>query len=145
MAYKLSTRKRNAMFRAWCAKQATTHVAKHCKISHTTVTRYRALDNWDARWEEIQTKARAEADATNARSMAAMIDDVGDIRGNIIKALLAATEPDGQPKITVWDLDKIIRLEQFLKGHPDARTEVVESPLDFLSKMIHEFDERQSQ
>ncbi|MFH1738391.1 MAG: hypothetical protein ABIH23_05240 [bacterium] len=140
MATKISTRKRSSMFRSFCARQANIYVAKHCHISPTTVSRYRTIDNWDERWAEIEAIGRAAAAQEEARAVAKMISDVGDIRANIIKRLIDITADD-MHKITVWDLDKIIRLEQFIKGHPDARTEIVESPLDSLSKMIREFDE----
>lgn len=144
MAYKLSTKQRAAMFKAFCAKQANSYVARTCKVSHTTVVRYRTVDNWDERWGKIQTRARAKAAATEARTMTAMIRNIGDIRANITKALLRLSDPNIEPDASILDLDRIIRLEQYLKGHPDARTEIVESPLDFLSKMIREHDEKQS-
>ena len=142
MAYKLSTKQRSSMFKAFCEKQANTYVAKKCKVSHTTVTRYRKIDKWDDRWEAIQQRARAKAAVKDARTIAKMIENVSDIRANITKRLLSITEADDS-KMTVWDLDKIVRLEQFIKGHPDARTEIVESPIDFLAKMIREFDQKQ--
>ena len=145
MSFKLSTKQRNAMFKAFCAKQANTFVATKCKVSHSTAIRYRRVDRWDERWEAIQTEARAKAAAKDARTHAAMIRNVGTIRANITKALLSLTNKKTNPVATVLDLDRILRLEQFIKGHPDARTEIVESPIDFLAKMIREFDNHMQQ
>lgn len=64
---KISEKKMDAMFKAFCDHQSIRHVAKKCHVSPTTARRYRQIQNWDARVEEIEKKVQAIQDETEVQ------------------------------------------------------------------------------
>lgn len=141
----LHKKKRAQMFRAWVEKQSMRYVARVCSVGPPSAKRYRALDNWDERLQAIQKKARAQSDSREAERLAGLIGDVEDIRVGIVAALKLRfpKEGDRDSKPSTWfDLDKVVRLEEYLRGHPDARTEHVVDPLEALIRAVKEHDEK---
>lgn len=128
MANKLSDKKIKKMFNAFCEKESNSYVSKKCKVSTTTVRRYRNSHNWDERIEEIKKKARQKEDEKRADYLAENIKTVRFAKSKVLKAMQA-----GEVKLTGADLDRYIRLELFLRGEADSRPEFVNKELQQLS------------
>ena len=62
MANKLTDKKREQMFEAWCVKQSCRHVAQKCSVSPQTTKRYRKKDKWDSRYAKINQKTAEKVD-----------------------------------------------------------------------------------
>ena len=67
---RLTEKKREEMFQAWCQEQTAQYVVKTCAISRGTVTKYLIKDNWDARLKVIREKARNTLDNDEAKHTA---------------------------------------------------------------------------
>lgn len=132
-------RKRAQMFRAFVEKQSMRYVARVCSVSPRCVKRSREVDLWDKRLEAIQEKARARADGAEAERLAGLVERVTGLREKVVSRLEGIV---GSADLTVLDLDRIIRLEEYLRGHPDARREHVVDPIQFLIVAIREHDEK---
>lgn len=65
---RLTAEQQDAMFKAWCEKQSILYVATKVHVSRTTVRRYRAKDNWDKRFAEVDAKAKKAADYDAAKA-----------------------------------------------------------------------------
>ncbi len=117
-------------------KQAfETYYAFGLKRSHRAVASklgvsVSTIKNWSRsfRWRE----RIAERDAQVARAVAnRSINDEVDHLGRNLQIVrmalvrLAKAVADGHVKMTLGDLDKLIRLEGFLRNEPDSRQEVV--------------------
>ncbi len=88
------------------------------------------IQNWSRsfRWRE----RIAERDAQVARAVAnrSITDEVDHLGRNLqivhmALVQLAKAVADGQVKMNLGDLDRLIRLESFLRDEPDSRQEIV--------------------
>jgi IS30 family transposase len=70
MANKLTDEKRDELFAAYQEKQSVSSVARKCRVSPTTVARYKIKDDWVARLARIVEKAQRKADDDAARRRA---------------------------------------------------------------------------
>lgn len=117
-------------------KQAfETYYALGLKRSHRVVANkvgvsVSTIKNWSRsfRWRE----RIAERDAQVARAVAnrSVTDEVDHLGRNLqivrmALVRLAKAVADGQVKMALGDLDKLIRLESFLRDEPDSRQEIV--------------------
>lgn len=126
MANKLSEKKVNQMFNAFCEKQNNHYVSKKCQVNRSTVHKYRRLDKWDERFRQVKRKAQDEQDDRIAERLSKTLTDVSDIENRIAEKL---KEINIDRDSTITSLDKIIRLEMFLRGKPDSRPERVDNQL----------------
>jgi len=121
MAPKLNQQKQDGMFTAYCEKPTVYYVAAKCKVSPTTARRYRDKENWVKRREKIKEEAQKKGDKTAAGRLAESLKivDFGIAR-------LVAKIRDGTAKSTSTysELDKLMRLREFLYGAPDSRLAV---------------------
>lgn len=139
MANKISKRKRNKMFEYWCERQSANYVANKCKVSNKTVARYRKNDNWDERYEKIQSKANEKVDQQLVDREAVVLKNYYSIRDaaqNTLTELIrefSQKHPKSPPQLPI-DVEKIPyildRLESIItrkKGEPDSRVDVTHS------------------
>ncbi|MCK4475157.1 MAG: hypothetical protein KAU16_00330 [Methanophagales archaeon] len=118
----LSEKKIEKMWQAYQEHQSAYFVAATCKVSPTTATNYRDSEHWDERLRKIREEAIALVDNKVARQLAKDIEVVHDLKMKIADAIQKQLEA-GNYKPTVGDLERLVKLEHFLRGLPDSRTE----------------------
>ena len=132
MSKKLTQKKLDSLFACYCEKQSVNNVAKTCKVSHTTVKKYKILLEWDKRLKGVQEKAIEKQDNSLAESIAENLKYVQFVKAKIIELI---TQKDGVIKSTntMADLDRAIRLELLLRGEADSRVENLDGKLKNVS------------
>jgi len=138
MASKITSDEREKMFSHWCEVQAVKYVARNTKRSQRSVRHYRIIDNWDERLIILRAKAQLLTDEKQINKLLDLNTRITDIRDNIISRLSDLTSsPDFT--VTVTDLDRIIRLADYVKGRPDLIIETTD-PIQALIAKLTEFD-----
>ena len=140
MAKRITDNFLEVMFKAWCDDPCVQYVVKVCAVSRGAVSKYRVKDNWDARLKVIREKARTTLDNDEAKHTAETLKVIKSVRNVYVTSLVGTTKcPSCKAKVPVpklkpvfGDIDKIIRLEEFIRGKPDARPDVGRT-LDLLS------------
>ena len=130
MAKKLTQKKLNSMFKAYCEKQSVRYVSRKCRCSHVTARKYRDLQGWDNRVAQIQHKAQEKQDESLADSLAQNLKVVQFAKDKILELIQAGGQVSKSPAA---DLDKMIRLELLLRGEADSRIETKETGLKDVS------------
>ena len=126
----IGDKKREEMWEAFLQKQSERDVASACNVSRSTVRRYRKLDRWDERTEEIRRKTDALVNGKTAEKAAGIrnrhIQIVQAAQAKFVKAL-----SEDKVDFTVADYDRLVKLELLLSGEPTEITEEVrrERPL----------------
>jgi hypothetical protein len=120
---KISEKKLDAMFGAFCDHQSIRHVSNKCHVSPTTVRRYRKIHNWDARVDEIEKQVQAIQDETEVQrrdrhiKLARLMEDkaVAFLEANgitsckvAVHALVAAVRMEREAMGQSGSLDKVI-------------------------------------
>jgi hypothetical protein len=123
---RLSSQKRAALWRAYKQRQTANYVATHCKVSPHTAEKYIKSLNFKDRYEKLLQKANEFVDESQAQSLANTLKPLANIRALLIKQLLALLK-EGELDSSISDVDRIIRLERYLRGEPDSRTEDIGS------------------
>ena len=123
-------------------KRSYDKVTAEFSVSLSTVKLWGQSFNWKHRVKDRDIQiaremaSRTLSDGVNHRERNLQIVQMSLVR--IAKAIV-----DGEVKMTLSDLDKLIRLESFLRDEPDSRTEVVVADLrnksaEELREMIRE-------
>lgn len=86
-----------------------------------TVRKYRDREGWDQRRAEIVRKANEKADKKQVSLLAENMKIVRFAKSKIVDQIKAIEQGKEVSKTPVGDLDKLIRLEEFLQGRPDSR------------------------
>ena len=119
---KLSTQKIGAMWRAYKQHQSAYYVALTCSISETTARKYITNHNFAERFAKLQAKVNEYLDEDQAKSIANTLKPLANLRAILLQDALAHAKK-GELEATISDIDKIVRLERFLRGEPDTRTD----------------------
>lgn len=132
MTQPLKPTKREEMFKAWCDDPRVHHVHTTCAISKGAVRRYRKLDDWDSRLEKIKAQARNKADQDEVRHTEEQLRLIRRVKDVYIQCLTGRARcehcgkfmevPTLEPKYA--DIEKIVRLEEFMRGKPDSRPDI---------------------
>lgn len=118
----LSEKEIEKLWQAFIEHQSAYFVAATCKVSSTTARKYRYSEHWNERLRKIRHKASALADKKVALHLAKDIEVVHDLQMEIADSIQKQLEA-GNYKSTVGDLERLVKLEHFLRGLPDSRTE----------------------
>ena len=118
----LSDEKIEKMWQAYLEHPTTYFVANKCNVSRSTVRKYRDSEHWGERLQEISDKATALADNKAAQRLANAVEVVHDLRVKIAESIKERLEA-GSYKPTVMDLERLVKLEQFLSSLSESRTE----------------------
>ena len=121
MAKKLTQKKLDSMFEAYCEKQSVRYVSRKCRCSHVTARKYRDKFDWNNRVERIRQKAQVKQDDNLATVLADNLKFVNYAKGKVIELMQGG---GGVSKNPVSDLDKMIRLEMLLRGGVDVDTKI---------------------
>lgn len=122
----LSQQKKAALWRAYKQRQTANFVATHCSVSPHTAERYIRILNFKKRFEKLVLKANDLVDEDQAASLANTLRPLANIRTQLIDQLLSHLKK-GELEASITDVDKIVRLERYLRGEPDSRTEDIGS------------------
>lgn len=128
MAKRLSAKKLEEMFKAYCERPSLQYVSRKCKVSHVTARKYRKSEDWEARMLKIQQKANDRVDDNIAKTLSNDIKIVQLAKSRAVHTLRETKQLDA--KNIVGDLNTLIRLELFLRGENESRTEVVTGGLE---------------
>ena len=123
MANKLTRGTIDAMFAVYLERQSVEQVAKKCGVSHRTVERYRALERWSDRVEEIRLQAQKQADYGIAQAMADSLRVVRAYKEKFSEAMMAKRLTGRD--VRVADFERLVRLEAFVLGAVESRHEIV--------------------
>ncbi len=127
---KLTDGKREEMFLAFCEQPTIANVTGKCRIHHLTAKKYRAIDNWDERYQKVRNRTLRKEDNEAVRrkerqlKLSAALQKIGstkffDDNGKLKKEVVTAmTAGDGIRAITEG-----IRIEQEVAG--DGTQEMV--------------------
>jgi hypothetical protein len=119
------------MFKAWCDDPRIPHVERACSVSKGTVRKYRRLDDWDNRLEKIKAMARNKLDQDEVRHTEEQLRLIRRVKDVYIQCLTGRARcecgkfieiPTLEPKYA--DIEKIMRLEEFMRGKPDSRPDI---------------------
>ena len=119
---KLSTQKIGAMWRAYKKHQTAYYVALTCGISETTARKYITNQNFATRFAKLLAKVNELVDEDQAKSLANTLKPLSNIRTILLQDALAHAQK-GELEATISDIDKVVRLERYLRGEPDTRIE----------------------
>jgi len=131
MAKKLSQKQIDGMFKVWVERQSVNYVAKKCNVSHTTVEKYMALQDWRGRLAGIQEKAQGKQDDSLAVFLASRIKYVEFFVKKVVDAVRT-----GQIDITkdpASAITKLIDVELLLRGQVNSRMAIIDSKLKDVS------------
>jgi len=118
----LSTQQIAALWRAYKIRQTARFVAQHCTVSPHTAEKYIREHNFAERYAKLQAKANEFLDEDQAKSLARDLKNITNIKSFIADALLDALKNKTFEPGTA-DYDRILRLERYLRGEPESRTE----------------------
>ena len=105
-------------------KRSHSAVAKKLGVSVSTIKNWSRSFRWRERIAERDTQvAKAVASRTLNNEVARTQRSLQIVQMSIVQ--LAKAISQGKVKLTLADLDKLIRLEAFLSDQPDSRQEVV--------------------
>ena len=118
----LSSQQIAALWRAYKIRQTARFVGQHCHVSKNTAGKYIRDHNFAQRYAKLQAKANEYLDEDQAKSLANTLRPLANTRALLLEQPLAHVK-NGDIKATVSDVDKIVRLERYLRGEPESRTE----------------------
>lgn len=124
MANRLSRERIDAMFAVYSDRASVDEVATKCGVHHRTVERYRRIERWDDRLAAVRAKAQAKTDYGLAEAMADSLGLVRSFKAKVAAALAGKTV--AADDVTVAELERLVKLEAFLLGGVESRTEVVD-------------------
>ena len=122
MATALSEGEIEELWEAYRVKPSAQYVSRVCAVSRNTAMKYIRERNWEERLQKIRDKACTLADTDIAQQLVKDIEMVRDLKIQIADSIQEQLIA-GNYKPTVKDYDSLVRLEQFLKGAPDSRSE----------------------
>lgn len=129
---KLGRDKVEQMWKMFQAGFSAPAISRACSVSKGVVLVYRRTEKWVDRRDKITERANAKADHEQVSLLAENMKIVRFAKGKLLDQLKAIADGAEISKMPITDLDKLIRLEEFLHGRPDSRPQ-----LDY-SKMTEE-------
>ena len=125
MASKTPLQRRQEMFAAWCENPAVDYVAKKCHVHLQTAKKYRKIDRWDVRLEEIQLKATKEQDYDIAEEYSKTLRLIRAAKAIYATALKRYQDgEDGKFRIGLTDIKELANTEMLMTGKPTERVEI---------------------
>ena len=122
MTAPLSRQKIAALWRAYKQHPSAHYVATVCMVSPHTAQKYIREHKFADRLAKLQERANEIVDEDQALSLANTLKPLANARALLLGELLALIKK-GELEASVADVDKIVRLERFLRGEPESRTE----------------------
>ena len=120
----LTAQKKAALFRAYKQRQTANYVAIRCNVSPHTAEKYIRTLQFKTRLEKLLLKANEFVDEDQAKSLANTIRPIANMRVRLLDRILKQIKK-GELDASIADVDRLIRLERYLRGEPESRTEDV--------------------
>ena len=120
----LEDKKLEEMFRVFCDTETIGSVSVQCGVAEPTVRKYRVSENWDKRLADIKNRAHKKADTQISTQKAKWIQSFSAILHTGLNELIEKIQDKDPLKLSVSDLDRIVRLLAFIDGQPDSRPDV---------------------
>jgi len=117
---------RAAFWRAYKQRQTANYVAMQCHVSPHTADKYIGILKFRDRLEKLLLKANEFVDEDQALSLANTIKPIANIRVRLLEQILGEIKK-GELDASISDIDRLIRLERYLRGEPESRTEDIGS------------------
>ncbi len=121
---KLTKKKVGDMWKMFQAGFSAPAIARACSVSKGAVLTYRKTQKWVERRDAITERANAKADSEQVTLLAENMKIVRFAKGKLLEQLKKIADGEEISRMPVTDLDKLIRLEEFLHGRPDSRPQV---------------------
>ena len=137
MANRLDRQKIEDLWVEYQLHQSVHEVSKKCGIHWKTVARYRRLERWDERIEEIRAKAQKKADYTLAQAMADSLKLVRAYKQKMADAITSKVVSDED--VTASELEKIVKLEAFVLGGVESRQQVIGAFADWSDEELERY------
>lgn len=137
MANRLDRTKIDELWTEYQVHGSIHEVAKKCGVHHKTVERYRRLERWDERLEEIRAKAQRKADYTLAQAMTDSLKLVRAYKQKMADAIASKVVCDED--VTASELERIVKLEAFVLGGVESRQEIVGKFADWTDAELEEY------
>jgi len=133
---KLKPEKVEKLWQMYADGSSIQSISRKFKVSHVTIRKYRDQNGWIERKDKIYKKANVKADKASVNLLAENLKLVRFAKAQIISEIQSAAKIKGArtTKTPYADLDKIVRLEQFLGGGADSRPDVPQ-PKEELAKL----------
>lgn len=120
----LTAQKKAALWRAYKQRQTANSVAIRCNVSPHTAEKYIRTLQFKTRLEKLLLKANEIVDEDQALSLANTIRPIANMRVRLLEQILKQIKK-GELDASIADVDRLIRLERYLRGEPESRTEDV--------------------
>jgi hypothetical protein len=137
VANRLDRTKIDELWASYQVHQSVHEVANTCGVHHKTVERYRQIERWDQRLEEIRAKAQKKADYTLAQAMTDSLKLVRAYKQKLSDAITSKIV-SGED-VTASELEKIVKLEAFVLGGVESRQEIVGWFADWTDAELEEY------
>ena len=111
-------KEREQMFKVYQERQSINHVAEETNSAWRTVNKYRKIDRWDDRLQEIGIEVRRIQDIDIIQDRSTLFNQVDTIYQKLIERIEDKIESDPEYTPTVKDLDTLVRLRCALIGVP---------------------------
>lgn len=111
-----------AMWNAFKKHQSACYVARVANVSPHTAKKYINNGKFAIRFSKLKVKASEIADDAQADVLAEDLIELGNIKTLLSEAILTSLKK-GTLKPTITELDRVVRLIEFIRGEPDQRTE----------------------
>jgi predicted DNA-binding protein YlxM (UPF0122 family) len=121
---KLTKKKVAEMRKLFMAGFSAPTIARACSVSKGVVLKYRKTEKWVQKRDEITERAIKKADDAQVSLLAENMKIVRFAKGKLLEQLKKIADGEEISKMPVTDLDKLIRLEEFLHGRPDSRPQM---------------------
>lgn len=112
----------DAMWKAYKKHQSAFYVARIANVSPHTAKKYINSEKFSIRFSKLKVKASAIADDVQADALAQDLIKLGNIKSLLSEAILTSLNK-GTLKVSITELDRVMRLIAFIRGEPDQRTE----------------------
>jgi hypothetical protein len=122
----INAQQKAALWRAYKQRQTANYVASRCNVSQHTAEKYVKELGFRVRLEKLRQKANEYVDEDQAMSLASTIKPIANMRVLLLDKILKQIK-EGDLEASVADVDRLIRLERYLRGEPDSRTEDISS------------------
>ncbi len=129
---KLGRDKVDQMWKMFQAGISCLSIGNALSISRPTVLKYKRAEKWIERRDAITQRANTKADNAQVSLLAENMRNVKLAKDKLIAQITKVKDGKQLTRTPISDLDKLIRLEEFLHGRPDSRPQ-----LDY-SKMTEE-------
>jgi hypothetical protein len=137
VANRLDRTKIDELWASYQAHGSVHEVARTCGVHHKTVERYRRIERWDERLEEIRAKAQKKADYTLAEAMADSLRLVRTYKAKLSEAIKTKILDDKEA--TATELERVVKLEAFVLGGVEGRQEIVGRFADWTDAELEEY------